>query len=179
MFFISLLNFNFIAFFCGLFSAYKNYKSYQKNGIESPKGRMIKTILISFLLSVPVGALIFSLMNSDGFYILVFCIMVMDLMMIIDNKLITKNNIRIINNKKTIHLGVLLVTTICSSLLMLLVASAVPLLPGPISDAIIAFDEGRSTDLTLPIIFWSICLVVNILVIVVVSKTISNKLNKN
>ena len=62
---------------------------------------------------------------------------------------------------------------------MLLVASAVPLLPGPIYDAIIAFDEGRSTDLTLPIIFWSICLVVNILVIVVVSKIISNKLNKN
>lgn len=177
VFFIVLFNLNFIAMFLGMLSVYRNYKSYQKKYCLNIKGRMIKTILLSFLASIPFYAIIISVAGTTGFYILIFCIAIMDLLMIIDRKIMGENLLRTYEKKKPIRLGVILVCTVCFTLLMLMVACGISLIPGPIYDVILAYDEGLSTDLTLPIIFWSVCLIVDILLIVIVSKIVSNKLD--
>ncbi len=177
MFFIIMFNFNFIAMFCGILSIYRNYRIYKKMHCEKIKGRIIKTVLISFLVSVPLVAIISSLAKSDGYYIFVFCIGIMDFFMIVDGKMAKKAALTMGKKKNSVRLGVVVVCTVCFTLLMLTVACGISLIPGPIYEAILAYDEGRSTNLFLPIIFWSLCFIVDILLIVIVSKVVSKKLN--
>ena len=72
IFFIVLFNLNFIALICCVLSVYKGFKMYQKN--KATTKRLIKTCLLSYVFSVPLMAIIFSLANIDGYYIFVFLV---------------------------------------------------------------------------------------------------------
>jgi hypothetical protein len=74
VFFIVLFNLNFIAMFLGMLSVYRNYKSYQKKYCLNIKGRMIKTILLSFLASIQFYAIIIALAGTTGFIYLYFAL---------------------------------------------------------------------------------------------------------
>jgi hypothetical protein len=51
-------------------------------------------------------------------------------------------------------------------------------MPGPIYEAILAFDEGTSTDLSLPITVWSVCGAVGVIVATIGSILVNKILNK-
>ena len=174
-YFILLFNFNFIAIVCGLLSLYKYYKLYKKIGVEKAGVKLLKTTVISYIISVPLTAIAYSAFNADGYYLLVFCTLIMDLILFLDVKFISKN--KIIENKQPINVIAILLITLCVSIVMLMVACVGSIIPGPIYDAILAYDEGLSPDLTLPIVFWISCLVMDIILIVVISKLINKKSN--
>ena len=178
IFFILLFNLNFIALICCVLSVYKGFKMYQKN--KATTKRLIKTCLLSYVFSVPLMAIIFSLANIDGYYIFVFLVAIMDLAILIDNLLLRKGVINLVDNKKKekIHIGAIIIIRISMSLLMLIVACAISLLPGPIYDALISYDQGISTDLSLPIAFWGLCVFIDVLSIVLLSILTNKKLNK-
>ena len=177
-YFIVLLNANYVSMICAFLSTYKCFKMYQKNGLEVVRGRLLKTIACSFIFSVPVAAIIISLTKTSSFYILVYLVAFMDLTLILDNFVLKKKGIKESNGEKNaIHLGAILVVTVCVGLVMLAIATGACIFPGPLYDAIIAYDEGLSTDLTLPIIFWSICLVVDIVLTILISSFLNKKLN--
>lgn len=93
IFFIVLFNLNFIALICCVLSVYKGFKMYQKNKLTTITKRLIKTCLLSYLFSVPLMAIIFSLANIDGYYILLPLVAIMDLAISIDNALIKKGGV--------------------------------------------------------------------------------------
>ena len=123
---------------------------------------------------------IFSLANIDGYYIFVFLVAIMDLAILIDNLLLRKGVINLVDNKKKekVHIGAIITISISMSLLMLIVACAISLLPGPIYDALISYDQGISTDLSLPIAFWGLCVFIDVLSIFLLSVLTNKKLNK-
>ena len=114
------------------------------------------------------------------YYIFIFLVAIMDLAILIDNLLLRKGVINLVDNKKKekVHIGAIITISISMSLLMLIVACAISLLPGPIYDALISYDQGISTDLSLPIAFWGLCVFIDVLSIVLLSILINKKLNK-
>ena len=153
---------------------------YIKNGLETVKGRMLKTVVLSLVCGVPIMVIIFAILNSSGFCILVYLVAFMDLMILLDNALLRKTvkNSKGEVTKKSVHFGAIMVVTVCVVLVMLAIATGACLFPGPLYDAIIAYDEGTSTDLTLPITFWLICLVADIILTTLISIVVNKKLNK-
>ena len=140
--------------------------------------KMFATGALSLLVSIPLYALVTSLSGRDGFYILVFCIAVMDLFLVVGKGIAVKSIANTNKDKHPMRIGVVILCAVCFTLLMLTVACALSLVPGPVYDAILSFDEGASTDLTLPIIVWSVCLVADIVLTVVVARKVSTKLNQ-
>ena len=179
VFFIVLFNLNFIALICCVLSVYKGFKMYQKNKLTTITKRLIKTCLLSYLFSVPLMAIIFSLANIDGYYILVSLVAIMDLAISIDNALIKKGVF--LNNKQKknkVHVGAIIGVCVSMSLLMLIIVCAISLMPGPIYDALLAYDTGASTDLSLPITIWGLCAFIDVLLITLLSVLVNKKLNK-
>ena len=179
VFFIVLFNLNFIALICCVLSVYKGFKMYQKNKLTTITKKLIKTCLLSYLFSVPLMAIIFSLAKIDGYYILLPLVAIMDLAISIDNALIKKGGF--LNNKQKknkVHVGAIIGVCISMSLLMLIIVCAISLIPGPIYDALLAYDTGTSTDLSLPITIWGLCAFIDVLLITLLSVLINKKLNK-
>lgn len=178
VFFIILFNFNFIVMILGLLCLYKNYILYQKSGIEKVIIRLVKTSLISFFVGVVLVAIVCSILKCSSYYLLVICLAIMDLSLFIDNKIISKKGIKKRGNKRIIKIGTIILISICTSIFMLIVACVGSLIPGPIYDAVLAYDNGVSTDLSLPIIFWCSCLIIDIILILSISFLTAKKTTK-
>ena len=89
----------------------------------------------------------------------------LELSLSIDSKKASNN----VTKKTKIKVVAIIIITIVYSLLATLVGCAIALVPGEVNDAILAYDAGLSTDLSLPITVWSICAAVAIALIVVTS----------
>lgn len=112
---------------------------------------------------------------------MVYLVAVIDLLLLIDNKLLSKRLAKLLDGelkRGQIHIGAIILVTLCVSFLMLLIGCVISLIPGPIYDALLAYDNGSSTDLTLPIIFWIFCVLIDIILTVLISVQVNKKLNK-
>jgi len=116
-----------------------------------------------------------STLQMGGHCILCLLAMFFDLACMIDSATAKNHS----SNKKTkVHVGPIVIVTIVVGLVFTCIACALSIMPGPIYDALLAYDNGTSTDLSLPITVWSICAVVDVLLTVTVSVAINKKLNK-
>lgn len=164
---------NNLVLFLGVLSIYKNYKRYKIKYSGSILKRMICVALGTFFLGVSVGLVIMTTLGAGGYCILCLFVMLFDMIALIDTKLISNNNIR----KRKIHIWPIVVISIIVGIVATFVACGLSIMPGPIYDALLAYDSGLSTDLTLPIIVWSICGIVAILLIVFISIRVNKRLN--
>lgn len=80
--------------------------------------------------------------------------------------------------KNKVHVGAIIAISVSVSLLMLIMVCAISLIPGPIYDALLAYDTGTSTDLSLPITIWGLCAFIDVLLITLLSVLVNKKLNK-
>ena len=156
-------------------SIWKNYKRYKVRYTVDIAKRMLRVALVSLLVGAPVGLILTSTLQMGGHCILCLLAMFFDLACMIDSAT-AKSHSR--NKKSKVHVGPIVIVTIVVGLVFTCIACALSLMPGPIYDALLAYDNGTSTDLTLPITVWSICAVVDVLLTVIISVAINKKLNK-
>ncbi len=164
---------NYLVFLLLILSIYKNYKVYKMRYFVNAKKRMALVAVVTFALSVGITTIFTSAFGVGGFSILCVFAMLLDLAFMIDSKIKRKIN----RTKTKIHIGPIIVSTLIYGLLGLFVGCGLALIPGPMYDAIIAYDAGLSTDLTLPITVWTICGVITIALIVITSIKYNKKLN--
>ena len=162
---------------CVLFalSIWKNYKRYKVRYTTSIAKRMLRVALVSLLVGIPVGLILTSTLQMGGHCILCLLAMFFDLACMID---IATAKSHSQNKKSKIHVGPIVIVAVVVGLVFTCIACALSIMPGPIYDALLAYDNGTSTDLTLPITVWSICAVVDVLLTVAISVAINKKLNK-
>ncbi|MBR1955385.1 MAG: hypothetical protein IKA29_05640, partial [Clostridia bacterium] len=162
---------------CVLFvlSIWKNYKRYKVRHTVSIAKRMLRVALVSLLVGITVGLILTSTLQMGGHCILCLLAMFFDLACMIDSATAKSHS----SNKKTkVHVGPIVIVAVVVGLVCTCIACALSIMPGPIYDALLAYDNGTSTDLTLPITVWSICAVVDVLLTVAISVAINKKLNK-
>ena len=162
---------------CVLFalSIWKNYKRYKVRHTVSIAKRMLRVALVSLLAGIPVGLILTSTLQMGGHCILCLLAMFFDLACMIDSATAKSHSQ---NKKSKIHVGPIVIVAVVVGLVFTCIACALSIMPGPIYDALLAYDNGTSTDLTLPITVWSICAVVDVLLTVAISVAINKKLNK-
>lgn len=176
-YFIALFNINFISMFCYLFSISKNYKNYKFNYKHNIIKRIVKISIISLLIGVITGIMLFNLLNINGHLLLVYLVAVADIVMLLDSKLLCKH-LAIKDNKNSVNIGKIILFSILIGLALLLIAAVISLLPGPIYDALLAYDNGLSTDLTLPIIFYLSMIVIYIGLVLLISLVVVKNSDK-
>ena len=162
---------------CVLFalSIWKNYKRYKVRYTASIAKMMLRVALVSLLVGITAGLILTSTLQMGGHCILCLLAMFFDLACMIDSATAKSHS----QNKKTkVHVGPIVIMAVVVGLVFTCIACALSIMPGPIYDALLAYDNGTSTDLTLPITVWSICAVVDVLLTVVISVAINKKLNK-
>lgn len=173
-YFIALFNINFISMQCFLCSCYKNYRIYQNNYSGKIIRRILKVLLISFIISILSGIMLFKIININGHLLLVYMVVIADILMLIDSnylcKLILANE-----NKKKIKIGKIILFGIILGIVILLITLVLSLTIEPIYSAILAYDEGLSNDLTLPITFWLIMFIVYVTTTLLLSILIIKK----
>ena len=162
---------------CVLFalSIWKNYKRYKVRYTVSIAKRMLRVALVSLLVGAPVGLILTSTLQMGGHCILCLLAMFFDLACMIDSATAKSHSP---NKKSKVHVGPIVIVAVVVGLVFTCIACALSIMPGPIYDALLAYDNGTSTDLTLPITVWSICAVVDVLLTVAISVAINKKLNK-
>ena len=67
---------------------------------------------------------------------MIFLIALMDICLLIDSKILTKNVKK--ENKQRIKVGTLILITLITSIIMLIIACIISLMPGAVYDAIVA-----------------------------------------
>lgn len=162
---------------CVLFalSIWKNYKRYKVRYTASIAKRMLRVALVSLLVGIPVGLILTSTLQMGGHCILCLLAMFFDLACMIDSATAKSHSS---NKKSKVHVGPIVIVAVVVGLVFTCIACALSIMPGPIYDALLAYDNGTSTDLSLPITVWSICAVVDVLLTVAISVAINKKLNK-
>jgi hypothetical protein len=172
-FMIFTLDMNILAFVFGACSLYKNYLSYHRKNNYTAVKKLIRAAIIALFLGTAVNVIVYAVTGLGGFSILVVSLAFMDAIMMIDARFGNSEQ-----GKSQIHIIAIIGVIIAVGLATLTVACAVSLMPGPIYEAILAFDEGRSTDLSLPITVWSVCGAVGVIVATVGSILVNKILNK-
>lgn len=166
---------NFLIVFLGVLSVYKNYKRYKTKYSGNIIKRMICVALGTYLLGLSVGLIIMSAIGMGGYCVLGLCVALFDAVALIDSKLISHHTQK---TKNKVHIWAIVVVSIVVGLIATLAICAISIMPGPICDAILAYDEGLSTDLTLPITVWSIGGIITLILIIVISIIVNKRLNK-
>ena len=164
---------NYLVFFLLFLSVYKNYKTYKIRYAGNIIKRMICVALATFALGVCIAAIFMSAYKVGGFSVLCVFAMLFDLAALIDSKKVVNKAQK--NSK--IHILPIVVITIIYGIIALFIGCGLALIPGPIYNAIIAYDAGLSKDLSLPITVWSICGAVAIILIIITSIIVHKKIN--
>ena len=166
---------NYFVFLLCVLSIWKNHKRYKRRHIEKIAKKLIRVAFFAIVIGIVVSVILISALKTSGYNILCLIAMLFDLLAMIDSATATN----VTHHKKSkVHVWPIVLVTVVVGLVATCIACALSLVPGPIYDALLAYDNGTSTDLTLPITVWSICGAIAIVLIVVISIAINKKLNK-